>query len=117
LSTRLLAPSRPRGAGQSTSQGHLRTVFKRALQHENLIVVEATVKGIGKGQSRRGTRADIVHRQEGTAPASARRGPLAACVTSKNTRRRRSRRREWLRRACGHSAAQATMRLAGHFVL
>lgn len=32
----------------STSQGHPRTVFKRALQHENLLVAEATAREIGK---------------------------------------------------------------------
>jgi len=32
----------------STSQGHPRTVFKRALQHENLLVAEATAREIDK---------------------------------------------------------------------
>ena len=31
-----------------TSQGHPRTVFKRALQHENLLVAEATAREIGR---------------------------------------------------------------------
>jgi hypothetical protein len=32
----------------STSQGHARTVFRRALEHENLLVAEATAKEIGR---------------------------------------------------------------------
>jgi hypothetical protein len=41
------APSRPLGGGASTSQGHPRTVFRRTLEHENLLVAEATAKEIG----------------------------------------------------------------------
>jgi hypothetical protein len=41
---RLAKPSRPWGGGTSTSQGHARTVFRRALEHENLLVAEATAK-------------------------------------------------------------------------
>jgi hypothetical protein len=40
--------SRPRRGGTSTSQGHARTVFKRALKHENLLVAEATAREIGQ---------------------------------------------------------------------
>ncbi len=32
----------------TTSQGHPRSVFKQALQHENLLVAEATAREIGK---------------------------------------------------------------------
>ena len=39
-------PSRPRGGGASTSQGHARTVFRRALERGNLLV--ATAKEIGR---------------------------------------------------------------------
>jgi hypothetical protein len=38
---------RPRRGAESTSQAHARTVFKRALQHENLLVAEATAREIG----------------------------------------------------------------------
>jgi hypothetical protein len=41
-----LVVSAPRGV-TSTSQGHARTVFKRALQHENLLVAETTAREIG----------------------------------------------------------------------
>jgi hypothetical protein len=40
--------ARPRGGAASTSQGHARTVFRRALQHDNLVVAEATAKEIGR---------------------------------------------------------------------
>jgi hypothetical protein len=38
----------PQGGGASTSQGHARTVFRRALERENLVVAEATAKEIGR---------------------------------------------------------------------
>lgn len=38
----------PEGGGASTSQGHPRTVFRRALEHGNLFVAEATAKEIGR---------------------------------------------------------------------
>jgi len=42
-------PSRPRGGGASTSQGHARTVFKRAVERGNLLLVaQATAKEIGR---------------------------------------------------------------------
>ena len=34
----------PEGGGASTSQGHARTVFRRALEHGNLLVAEPTAK-------------------------------------------------------------------------
>jgi hypothetical protein len=37
-------PSRPRGRGASTSQGRPYTIFRRALDRENLLVAEATAK-------------------------------------------------------------------------
>jgi hypothetical protein len=39
--------SAPRG-GAPTSQGHARTVFRRALEHKNLLVAVATAKEIGR---------------------------------------------------------------------
>jgi hypothetical protein len=44
------SPSRlgPEGGGASTSQGHARTVFRRALERGNLLVAEATAKEIGR---------------------------------------------------------------------
>lgn len=47
-SSRLSRPSRPRRGVATTAHGHPRTVFKRALQHENLLVAEATAREIGK---------------------------------------------------------------------
>jgi hypothetical protein len=41
---RLATPSRPRGGGPSTSQGHPYTIFRRALERKNLLVAEATAK-------------------------------------------------------------------------
>jgi hypothetical protein len=38
----------PGEGGNLTSQGHPRTVFRRALAHENLLVAEATAKEIGR---------------------------------------------------------------------
>jgi hypothetical protein len=35
------------GGGASTSQGHPRTIFRRALEHGNLLVAEATAREIG----------------------------------------------------------------------
>jgi terminase large subunit-like protein len=37
-------PSRPRGGGTSTSQGHPYTIFRRALERGNLLGAEATAK-------------------------------------------------------------------------
>jgi hypothetical protein len=43
-----LLPLRPRRGGTSTSPGHARTVFRRAVEHEDLLVAEATAKEIGR---------------------------------------------------------------------
>jgi hypothetical protein len=40
--------SGPEGGGASTSQGHPRTVFRRALTHGNLIVAEASARELGR---------------------------------------------------------------------
>ena len=37
---------RPRRGAASTSQGHPRTIFRRALVHDNLLVAEATARKI-----------------------------------------------------------------------
>jgi len=34
--------------GMSTSQGHPRTVFGRALEHDNLVLAEVTAREIGR---------------------------------------------------------------------
>ncbi len=45
---RLHSPSRaPGGGAASTSQGHPRTVFKRALERDNLVLAEVTAREIG----------------------------------------------------------------------
>jgi hypothetical protein len=36
------------GGGASTSQGHPRTIFRRALEHDNLVVAEVTAREIGR---------------------------------------------------------------------
>jgi len=36
--------------GMSTSQGHPRTVFGRALEHDNLVLAEVTAREISRGQ-------------------------------------------------------------------
>ena len=41
-------PSRPRRGAASTSQGHPRTIFRRALEHENLVLAEVTAWEIGR---------------------------------------------------------------------
>jgi hypothetical protein len=41
-------PVRPRGGGASTSQGHPRTIFRRALEHDNLVLAEVTAREIGR---------------------------------------------------------------------
>jgi len=38
----------PQGGAATTSQGHPRTVFRRALKHGNLIVAEATAREVGR---------------------------------------------------------------------
>jgi len=43
----LLPPPAP-GKAQLTSQGHPRTVFKRALEHDNLVLAEVTAREIGR---------------------------------------------------------------------
>ena len=37
----------PQGGGASTSQGHPRTIFRRALEHDNLVLAEVTAREIG----------------------------------------------------------------------
>jgi len=44
LRSTLVKPSRPRGGGASTSQGHPTAILKRALQRGNLTVAEAVAK-------------------------------------------------------------------------
>jgi len=39
---------RPRRGGTSTSQGHPRTIFRRALEHDNLVLAEVTAREIGR---------------------------------------------------------------------
>jgi hypothetical protein len=38
----------PRRGAASTSQGHPRTIFKRALEHDNLVLAEVTAREIGR---------------------------------------------------------------------
>jgi len=42
-----IAVSAP-GGGASTSQGHPRTIFRRALEHDNLVLAEVTAREIGR---------------------------------------------------------------------
>jgi hypothetical protein len=42
------APLGPGGGGTSTSQGHPRTIFRRALERENLVLAEVTAREIGR---------------------------------------------------------------------
>jgi hypothetical protein len=48
LWSRLGRPVPARGAGTSTSQGHPRTIFRRALEHDNLVLAEVTAREIGR---------------------------------------------------------------------
>jgi hypothetical protein len=41
-------PSRPQGGGASTSQGHARSIFRRALERGNLVLAEVTAREIGR---------------------------------------------------------------------
>jgi hypothetical protein len=45
---RLTNAARPRGGGASTSQGHPRTIFRRALERDNLVLAEVTARQIGR---------------------------------------------------------------------
>jgi hypothetical protein len=85
----------------TTSQGHPRTVFKRALQHENLLVAEATAREIGHISLIRGARAHGADRREGAEPAWPLRGALANALLAgagSNHRRDCARRRQVLSR-------------------
>ena len=42
------SPSRPRGGAASTSQGDPRTIFRGALEHDNLVLAEVTAREIGR---------------------------------------------------------------------
>jgi len=42
----VISPSRPREGGASTSQGHPRTIFRRALERGNLVLAEVTAREI-----------------------------------------------------------------------
>jgi hypothetical protein len=44
----LATPSRPRRGAPSTSQGHPRTIFRRALERGNLVLAEVTAREIGR---------------------------------------------------------------------
>jgi hypothetical protein len=46
----LASPSRPPGGAASTSQGHPRTIFRRALEHDNLVLAQVTAREISRGQ-------------------------------------------------------------------
>ena len=46
--SKLLPPSRPRRGAASTSQGHPRTIFRRALERDNLVLAEVTAREIGR---------------------------------------------------------------------
>ena len=39
---------RPRRGAASTSQGHPRTIFRRALERDNLVLAEVTAREIGR---------------------------------------------------------------------
>jgi hypothetical protein len=45
---RLAMPFRPQGGAASTSQGDPRTIFRRALEHDNLVLAEVTAREIGR---------------------------------------------------------------------
>ena len=44
----LESTSRPRRGAASPSQGHPRTIFRRALEHDNLVLAEVTAREIGQ---------------------------------------------------------------------
>jgi hypothetical protein len=46
--TKIRPAARPRRGAASTSQGHPRTVFRRALERGNLLVAEATAREVGR---------------------------------------------------------------------
>jgi len=46
--SRLARPSRPREEETSTSQGHPRTIFRRALERGNLVLAQVTAREIGR---------------------------------------------------------------------
>jgi hypothetical protein len=48
--SRLNELSRPRRGAASTSQGHPRTIFRRALEHDKLVLAEVTAREIGRVQ-------------------------------------------------------------------
>jgi len=100
--------ARPRGGGASTSQGHARSVFKRALEHDNLVVAEATAEEIGHFSLVEALELTaLIARNRAVTLASLRDG---CCATSRNIPRRRSRRRESSRPACVRLAVQARTR-------
>jgi hypothetical protein len=45
---KLVSPLGPRRGAASTSQGHPRTIFRRALEHDNLVLAEVTAREIGR---------------------------------------------------------------------
>jgi hypothetical protein len=49
-------PLRPRRGAPSTSQGHPRTIFTRALEHDKLVLAEVTAREIGRIAERSSTR-------------------------------------------------------------
>jgi hypothetical protein len=71
----------PGGGATSTSQGHPRTIFRRALEHDNLVPAEVTARKIGRVTIARGARADRAGRAEAASPLRSLRRPLALPIS------------------------------------
>jgi hypothetical protein len=86
----------------STSQGHPRSIFRRALEHDNLVLAEVTAREFG--------RVTIAEALELTALVArkqpTRYGRFAS--TSRSTRRRPSMMRRCSSRTCARSRTQST---------
>jgi hypothetical protein len=86
---RIEEPSRPRGGGASTSQGHSVSIFRRAIERGNLTVAEATAREILRISltdaleltvliARKGSRRDVPHACRDSARAHLNRDPACA---------------------------------------
>jgi hypothetical protein len=96
---RLNVAARPGEEQASTSQGHPRTIFRRALEHNNLVLAEVTAREIG--------RVTIAGALELTALVARKQPdrygrfpPAGSASGSKSTRGRRSKRSRCWSRTC-----------------
>ena len=107
--SRLARPSRPPRGAASTSQGHPRTIFRRALEHDNLVLAEVTAREIGRLTIAEALELTaLVARKQPHRYAGLR--PTGSASGSRSTRRRRWKMLRCSSRICNLWRPRRTMR-------